>query len=162
MPSVSGRGFRILLARIGHANRGLRLGRMLEEGRLHLLRQQFLIDQAVEDSLALVISELPEWAAVQQGLVTESLVPVTLQDDVAVDRGHDAIDHVAGAGGGRRQHSQEQADREHRNRHEICTNPTHQNGWPMLKNMLKCRRRCDTTLVAGSPNIGFVVGIVSK
>ena len=48
LPPFFGRGIRILLARFGDLGLRIGLGGVLEGRRLHLLREQFLIDQAVE------------------------------------------------------------------------------------------------------------------
>ena len=69
LPACNGRALRIMLLRLGDARRSLSLGRMLEEGRLHLLAQQFLIDQAVEHGPSLVIIEVAERPSVEQRLV---------------------------------------------------------------------------------------------
>ena len=71
---------------------------MLEGSRLHLLPEQFLIDQAIEDGAAIVVGELVERAAVEQGLVAQRFVPVALQNNVPVHRGDDAVDDLAGPG----------------------------------------------------------------
>ena len=71
---------------------------MLEERRLHLFAKQFLVNQAVEDGTPIIVGELVERAAVEQGFVTERFVPIALQNDVPVDGGDDAVDHLRRAG----------------------------------------------------------------
>ncbi len=72
---------------------------MLEGRRLHLLAQQFLIDQAVEHGAAIVVSELGERATVEQGFVAQGFIPIALENNVAVHRGDDAVDDLPGLSG---------------------------------------------------------------
>jgi hypothetical protein len=65
---------------------------VLEESGLHLLAQEFLVNQAVEDRAAIIVGELAERAAVEQGFIAQRFVPVALQDNVPVDGGYDAVD----------------------------------------------------------------------
>ena len=99
---------------LGHAGRGFRFGSMLEGSRLHLLAEQLLIDQSVEDVAAILVGELVELAAVEQRLVAQSFVPVALQNDVPVDLGDDAVDDLASARRGQNEQAQEQRERGHR------------------------------------------------
>ncbi len=67
---------------------------MLERGRLHLLRQQFLIDQSIEHGPAIIVRELAEGAAAEQSFIAQRIVPIALQNDVPVHCGDDAVDHL--------------------------------------------------------------------
>jgi hypothetical protein len=65
---------------------------MLEIGGLHLLSEQFLIDQAVKDGTAVIVSKLAERAAVEQGFIAQGLIPIALQNDVTVHSGDNTVD----------------------------------------------------------------------
>ena len=107
--------------------------------RFHLFGEQFLVNQAVENSSPIIFREFVERAAVQQGLVAQGFVPIALQNNVPIHGGDDAVDYLPGVRHGKDARTPYEKERDRRNR--LRANPTHQNGWPMLKNTLKCRRR---------------------
>ncbi len=63
---------------------------MLKISGLHLFPEEFLIDEAVEHSLALIVGKLAEIFAAQQSFVAQRLIPITLQNDVAIHGRNDA------------------------------------------------------------------------
>jgi hypothetical protein len=73
---------------------------MDKAGGVHLLVKKLLIDQAVEDGAAVIVGELCEGAIAEKSLVTEGLIPIGLQNHVAVDRGDDAIEYLGGGASG--------------------------------------------------------------
>ena len=69
---------------------------MLEVRCLHLFAQKLLINKPIEHGAALVAGELAQGAAVEQSFIAERVIPVTLQDNAAVDGGDDTVDDLAG------------------------------------------------------------------
>ena len=104
-----------------------------------MLGEQFLVDETVEHGATVFVGKQAERAAAQQRFIAQAVIPITLQDDVAVDRGHDTVDDLAGRSrphkSGQEQHECNRRDR------LVPENVWHQNGWPMLKNTLKGRKR---------------------
>ena len=98
MPPVFGGRILILLARFNDLDLRIGLGGVLEGGRLHLLREQFLIDQAVKDGPALVLGKLADRTAAQKSFVAQRIIPIALQDDVAVDGSDNPVDDFARSG----------------------------------------------------------------
>src|SRR5580704_7281027 len=82
---------------IGHASVNLGIRGVREVGGIHLPAKKLLVDETVQNGAAIVVSELCEGSVGKQRFVTESFVPVALQDDVAVDGGDDAVDHLGGS-----------------------------------------------------------------
>ena len=142
LPGRVAGSLRILFASFRDAAGGFRLRGVAEIRRLHLFAQQFLIDQAVEHGAAIVVGELPKRTMIEQRFVTKRFVPLRLQNNAAVDGGNDAVDNLSGcAGGGDEVSPEEYCDCQQQER-ILRTQAVHQNGWPMLKNTLKWRRRC--------------------
>ena len=77
-----------------NALRYLLIRRLREILCAHLLAQQFLVDQAIQCRFAIFKSELIEGAARDEGLATNGILPIALQNDVPVHRGHDAIQNL--------------------------------------------------------------------
>jgi hypothetical protein len=96
---------------------------------LRLLTQQFLVNQTVEGTAAVLVGQLIERATFYERFETEGIVPIALQNDMAVDGGDDAVNHVGGASRSGQRQQQENA----------CEmgEDTHQNACPMLKKKLK-------------------------
>jgi hypothetical protein len=74
---------------------------MGEVGGRHLLAKKFLVDEMVENGTAIVRSELGEGAVAEESFVAQGFVPVGLQNNMAVDRGDDAVDYFGGGALGR-------------------------------------------------------------
>jgi hypothetical protein len=126
-----------MFARVGDAGRDLGVGGVREVSRLRLLAKKFLVNEAIEDGASVVVGEVTEIAIGKQSFVAEGLIPVRLQDYVAVNGGDDAVDYLgAGAWRGQMKNSEEQ----HRSRERDLRAGmkfAFQNGWPILKNTLK-------------------------
>ena len=146
LPAFIGRRIGILLARFRDLRRGFFFGGMLEIRRFHLFGQQFLVNQPVENCSPIIFREFTERAAIQQGLIAQGVVPVTLQNNVSVHGGDNAVDHLPACATGKMlAHSIRKSERD-----AVIVfraNFTHQNGWPMLKNTLKCRKRWVSNVV---------------
>src|SRR6185503_12850972 len=89
-----------------------------------LLANQFLIDQSIQCGLALLDCEISGRPLVEQSLVSDALVPLTLQDDMTIHHGDNAVDNVAAIGDSCQQRNRE---------HEFYKPLGHQNVCPMLK-----------------------------
>ena len=94
-----------------------------------MLAQQFLVNQTVEGTAAVLVGQLIERATFYERFETDGIVPIALQNDMAVDGGDDAVNHVGGASRSGQRQQQENA----------CEmgEDTHQNACPMLKKKLK-------------------------
>src|SRR5258708_31499746 len=79
---------------------------MLEVRCLHLFAQKLLINKAIEYGAPLVAGELAPGTSVEQRFIAERVIPITLQDNAAVDRRHDAIDDLGCPRQLRTEHSQ--------------------------------------------------------
>jgi hypothetical protein len=69
---------------------------MAEVGGLHLLTQEFLIDEAVENGAAIIVGETGDRAISEESFVAEGFIEIGLQDDAAIDGGDDAVDDFGG------------------------------------------------------------------
>ena len=107
LPLLRRCGLRVKLASFGEAGIDFGIGGVHEACGVHLLAKQLLVDQAVEDGTAIVIGELGEGAIAEKSFITESLVPIGLQDDMAVDGGDNAIEYFGrcASGGYKRCHA---------------------------------------------------------
>src|SRR6202007_375904 len=75
---------------------GARSGRV---GALGLFAQQFLINEAVEPAAAVLVGNLIQRTTFHEYFETHSMVPIALQNDMAVDGRDNAVNHVGGASG---------------------------------------------------------------
>ncbi len=75
-------------------------------GAAHLRLQQFAVDQVLQREHVIFLGHIAEPLLLHEGLEAHRLVPITAQDGLTVDRGHDAVDHVRGKRG--RCHGQQQ------------------------------------------------------
>jgi hypothetical protein len=92
-----------LFAGIGDAGGDFGVGGVAEVGGLHLLTQQFQVDEAVENGAAIVVGEAGEGAVAEERFVAQGFIPIGLQNDAAVYGGDDAIDDLrSGRSGGER------------------------------------------------------------
>lgn len=96
---------------------------------LGLLAQQFLIDEAVEGTAAILVGDLSERTAVCQSLEANGIVPVALQDDVTIHGGDNAVDYVSS------EHARD-GSRQKKQQYEMGE-LSHQNACPILKKKLK-------------------------
>ena len=69
---------------------------------LRLFAKKFLINQSVERAITVLVAELVEGAPLDERLEADSVVPITLEDHVAVD-GRDYTIHDVGAASERSQ-----------------------------------------------------------
>ena len=97
-----------MLSGIGDAGSDLGIGGVGEVGGLHLLREEFLVDETIQNGAAVIVGELREGSVGEQSFVAECFVPVALEDDVSVHRRDDAVDDL-----GRAVLSREPQGREH-------------------------------------------------
>jgi hypothetical protein len=58
-----------------------------------LLAEKFLIDEAIENRTSILFVEIGDRAVGEKSFVAQTLIPIGLQDDVAVDDGDDAVDN---------------------------------------------------------------------
>ena len=71
-------------------------GNLFLVGILQLLSQQFLINHAVQSGFSVLRCKAIERTMIDECLVSDSLIPVALQNRVAIDRGHNALHYLAG------------------------------------------------------------------
>ncbi len=91
-PSVVGSAIRMELADFGNAGSDLLEGRWLR--RTNLFPQQLPINQAIEGRVALGRGERVRIAGVRKGLEGHFLLPIALQNHVAVNVGDHAVDDL--------------------------------------------------------------------
>ncbi len=74
-------------------------GRLRGIGALSLFANQFLINQSIKGASAILVGEMLQRSTLHKGLVADGIIPIALQDDVAIDGGDDAVDDVGSPGG---------------------------------------------------------------
>ena len=94
-----------------------------------MFANQFLVNEAIKRASAILVRETLQRSTLHKGLVADGIVPIALQDDVAIDGGDDAVDDV-GSPGGDGDHGYQKKDYE-------LGEIRHQKAWPMLKKKLK-------------------------
>src|SRR5579863_1248635 len=129
---------------------------MLERSRLHLFCQQLLIDQSIQNSPAIFVREQADSPAAEQGFITERIIPIALQDDVPIHGSDDAIDDFTRPSRRKRTRAQEKGESDGGD-HLLHEGSILQNGWPMLKNTLKWRKRCVSKTVLDIPVFGSLI-----
>jgi hypothetical protein len=63
---------------------------------LRLLSQQLLVNEPIESAPTILVGDLTERPSLHERFKAHSIVPITLQDDVAIHRRDDSIDDIAG------------------------------------------------------------------
>jgi hypothetical protein len=91
-----------LLARLGDTGSSFGVGGVEEIGGLHLLAQKFLINEAIQNGAAVIVSELRESAIGEQSLIAKGFIPIGLQNNAAIDGGDDAVDYFGRSAPGRK------------------------------------------------------------
>src|SRR5581483_2416042 len=128
-PCTFGSGARELLSEFAQAAIHLFPVRRREIAGAHVLAEEFLVHQAVERGLLLLVGDRLQRTAFGHGLVAHRLIPFAEQHGLSIDQHDDAVNYVAGP--------ERRCERRGGKQDELEP-ALHQNVCPMLKE--KCQR----------------------